>query len=274
MLAARMARVKKKYSLIAGSGYLFSETKTITHKIVLTIACWLCRRGLRLADTVFFQNEDDLNLFLKRNLVKQQKTILTGATGIDISLYKAAKPNTNPITFILVARLLVEKGIREYAEAARAVKKKYTNTHFILLGGLDPNPSGLREEEVLSWVNEGVLEWPGEVDDVVQRLSNASVFVLPSYYREGIPRSTQEALGVGLPVITCDSVGCRETVIEGKTGFLVEPKNPEALASAMIYFIENPEEMTRMGIAGRKLAEEKFNVHKINKKILQTMGLQ
>ena len=141
------------------------------------------------------------------------------------------------------------------------------------MGGLDPNPSGLEKGEVTGWVNSGILEWPGEVKDVRSWLKKSSVFVLPSY-REGVPRSTQEAMASGLPVITCNSVGCRETVIEGKTGFLVEPKNPEALASAMIYFIENPEEMTRMGIAGRKLAEEKFNVHKINKKILQIMGLQ
>ena len=125
-----------------------------------------------------------------------------------------------PVTFLLAARLLKEKGITEYAEAARLVKLQHNSARFILLGGLDSNPGGLPEEQINDWVAQGILEWPGHVD-VKPWLAQASVFVLPSYYREGVPRSTQEAMAMGRPVITTDVPGCRETVEEGVNGFFV-----------------------------------------------------
>jgi len=274
MLAARIVRIQQRFALIAGAGYMHSgqQKKTPIHTILSLIVNWICRRGLFFADMVFFQNRNDQQEFIRLNLVNENNVAITGGTGVDFSAYEQIKPATAPQTFILVARLLVEKGVREYAVAIGIVKTKYPNTRFILLGGLDPSPNGLSQSEVDGWVKDGILEWPGEVKNVIPWLKKSSVFVLPSY-REGVPRSTQEAMAIGLPVITCDTVGCRETVIEGKTGFLVEHKNPESLANAMIYFIENPEEMALMGNAGRKFAEERYDVHKINQKILQSMGI-
>lgn len=132
------------------------------------------------------------------------------------------------MTFLLAARLLREKGIVEYAEAARLVKALHPEARFVLLGGLDPNPGGLGQPEVQSWVTEGLLEWPGHVA-VKPWLAQTSVYVLPSYYREGVPRSTQEAMAMGRAVITTHAPGCRETVDDGVNGFLVPVRDVPAL---------------------------------------------
>jgi glycosyltransferase involved in cell wall biosynthesis len=162
-----------------------------------------------------------------------------------------------PFTFLLVARLLREKGILEYVEAARLVKAKYPKVRFILLGALDVNPSSLTQKELDSWVSEGLLEWPGHVA-VQPWLTQTSVFVLPSY-REGLPRSTQEAMAMARPVITTDVPGCRETVIENVNGFLVPARDSAALAQAMFKFVEQPDLVGPMGQQSRLMAEMYFD---------------
>jgi glycosyltransferase involved in cell wall biosynthesis len=275
MLAARIIGIPKRYALIAGAGYVFSDSqpRNILLRLIRLFVSWVCRRGLLSAEKVFFQNQEDLSAFVEDGLVSESKTVITGGTGVDLNLYTPAKRTTNPITFILVARLIIEKGILDYVEAARIVKEKDLGVRFILLGGLDSNPRGLTEKDVESWVNEGLLEWPGEVADVCVWLLESSVFVLPSY-REGVPRSSQEAMAMGLPVITTDAVGCRDTVIHGKTGLIIPVRDPQSLVSAMMHFVQNPEDIKRMGDAGRRYAEEKFNVQKINIKILHAMGIK
>ena len=171
----------------------------------------------------------------------------------------------------MIARLLREKGIFEYVEAARAVKCQYPQARFILLGGLDPNPGALSREKAQSWVDERVVEWPGHVA-VRPWLEQASVYVLPSY-REGVPRSTQEALAMARPVITTDVPGCRETVIEGDNGFLVPVRDTKALAAKMVTFIENPTLIARMGKRSRELAEKRFDVHKINAELVRIITI-
>jgi glycosyltransferase involved in cell wall biosynthesis len=172
-----------------------------------------------------------------------------------------------------MARLLREKGICEYAEAARIVRREVPHARFLLLGGLDPNPSGLTQNEVENWVSEGVLEWVGHVDDVRPWITSTSVYVLPSYYREGVPRSTQEAMAMARPVITTDLPGCRDTVLDGTSGFLVAPRDAAALATTMMRFVTNPELIKRMGAASRRLAEERFDIHSINRGLLAAMSI-
>ena len=174
-----------------------------------------------------------------------------------------------PVTFLLAARLLREKGIVEYAEAARLVKARHSEVRFVLLGGLDPNPGGLSQAEVQAWAAEGLLEWPGHVA-VKPWLTKTSVFVLPSY-REGVPRSTQEAMAMGRPVITTDAPGCRETVDEGVNGFLVPVRDVPALADAMLRFVQNPSLIESMGRESRRLAEMHFDVRKINAQLLKIL---
>jgi glycosyltransferase involved in cell wall biosynthesis len=144
---------------------------------------------------------------------------------------------------------------------------------FILLGALDLNPGSLRREEVEAWVRDGTIEWPGHIDDVRPWITACSVYVLPSYYREGIPRSTQEAMAMGRPVITTDAIGCRETVRDGYNGFLVPARDVDALAAAMLKFVDNPDLIVSMGAASRQLAEERFDIDRISTTMLAAMGI-
>jgi glycosyltransferase involved in cell wall biosynthesis len=230
------------------------------------------RLALRRAERVIFQNEDDLTEFVEGGLVSRAQAVCVRGTGVDLTEWTSAPPVTEPVTFLLAARLLREKGIVEYAEAARRVKAKYPTARFVLLGDLDSNPGGLGRAEVESWVTEGLLEWPGYVE-VKPWLAQASVYVLPSYYREGVPRSTQEALAMGRPVITTDAPGCRETVVDGVNGFLVPVRDVEALAERMLWFVAHPEAIGPMGAQSRRLAEERFDVREINRRLMALLGV-
>lgn len=275
-IAAYLAGVPRIYALVAGLGYVFSSesaASTVKRRILRRAVTFLYRLAFSVCKNVFFQNNDDLQYLVNTGCLKQGKAVRVNGTGVDLESLSVAPFSKGPTTYLLMARLLREKGICEFADAARTVKAHYHDTRFILLGGLDPNPNGLKSEEVEDWVAEGLLEWPGQVSDVKSYIAQSSVYVLPSYYREGVPRSTQEAMAMGRAVITTDSVGCRDTVVEGVNGFLVPVRDPVALSEAMIRFIEAPELIAQMGKESRRLAEERFDVHKINKVIMNHMGL-
>lgn len=275
-LAAWVARVPRRFAMIEGLGYVFISpegAEPLKLKVLRGAVSLLYAAALRHASLVFFLNRDDIDEFLKRRLVPPETVFLLGGIGVDLREWPPAPPVTEPVTFLLAARLLREKGIVVYAKAARLVKQKHPNTRFILVGSLDTNPSALSRAEIESWVQDGILEWPGRVPDVRDWLAKASVFVLPSYYREGVPRSTQEAMAMARPVITTDAPGCRDTAIDGENGFLVPVRDPESLAAAMERFILQPELIEQMGQASRRIAEERFDVHKVNRVILKKMGV-
>ena len=159
---------------------------------------------------------------------------------------------------MIAARLLKAKGILIFCDAARKIKATSPHIRFIVLGSIDENPDGLSEDEMQALVNEGIIEWPGYVP-IADWFEQTSVFVLPSYYREGVPRSIQEACAFGKAIITTDSIGCRDTVIDGFNGFLVPTKSSEAVYEKMLTFIRNPALIKSMGINSRKLAEERFD---------------
>jgi glycosyltransferase involved in cell wall biosynthesis len=274
-LAAWVVGVPRRFAMIEGLGYAFTapgEREAMKRRVVRTIAQFLYKLALRRATKVFFLNPDDLNEFVQKRLVFSEKVFLLGPIGVDLRAFTPAPPVSEPITFLLAARLLREKGVLEFVEAARRIKAKYSNTRFIILGGLDTNPGAISKKEVDGWVKEGLIEWPGHVADVRPYLAQASVFVLPSY-REGVPRSIQEAMAMARPIITTDAPGCRETVIQGVNGFLVPVRNVDALVSAMERFINKPELIERMGKESRRIAEERFDVHKFNQVLLEAMGL-
>jgi len=274
-LAAWILGVPRRFAMIEGLGYAFTapgEREEFKRRVVKRIAVLLYKLALRRATKVFFLNPDDLNEFVQKCVVHSEKAFLLGPIGVDLEAFPPVPPVTAPITFLLAARLLREKGVREFVEAARRIKAKYPNTRFILLGGLDTNPGAISREEVEGWVKEGLIEWPGHVADVKPYLAQASVFVLPSY-REGVPRSIQEAMAMARPIITTDAPGCRETVIPGVNGFLVPVRDVDALVSAMERFINEPELIERMGKESRRIAEERFDVHKINKTLVEEMHL-
>lgn len=273
-LAGWLAGVPRRVAMIEGLGYVFTASgsrQTWKRKLLRTLVCWLYRFALARAQKVIFLNGDDLAEFVEAGLVHQAKAVKLGGIGVDLADWPLAPPVTQPVTFLLAARLLREKGIVEYAEAARKVKARHPDVRFVLLGGLDPNPGGLDQSEVETWVKEGLLEWPGHVA-VRPWLTQTSVFVLPSY-REGVPRSTQEAMAMGRAVITTDAPGCRETVDEGANGFLVPVRDVPALTEALLRFVEAPTLIATMGKESRRLAEKRFDVHAINARLLKILGV-
>ena len=277
ILAAAWAEVPHRVALIEGLGFAFTDNGAPLgpkRRALQAVVSGLYRQALARAHRVLMLNPDDVREFTQRGLMEQEKTQCIGGIGVDLVEWPALPlPSLleNPITFALAARLLREKGVLEYVAAARAIKASYPNTRFLLLGGLDENPGAIGRAEVQAWVDEGVVEWPGHVP-MQPWLTQAHVYVLPSY-REGVPRSTQEALALGRAVITTDAPGCRETVVAGENGYLVPVRDVSALVQAMERLIKNPNLICSMGKASRQLAETRFDVRQINARIIQALGL-
>ena len=271
-LAAWMARVPRRFAMVEGLGFVFtprSQRLSLVRRMLKRMVLTLYKIGFSCAQKAIFLNPDDLNEFVAADVIPMHKTFLLGGIGVDLEQWQKAPAVIEPVTFVLAARLLHEKGIGEYVEAARIVKKDYPNTRFILLGGLDENPGAIKQAKVEGWVAEGVLEWHGHVP-VRPFLVGCSVFVLPSY-REGVPTSTQEAMATGRAVVTTDAPGCRETVQDGLNGFLVPLRNSKALAERMARFVEQPHLIEVMGEASNKMARERFDVHKVNKRLIDLL---
>lgn len=266
LIAGYIIKIPYRVAMIEGLGYVFSNYPNRpkkSKKILKSVVLLLYKLALKYAHKVVFLNIDDISDFKRWKLISDNKIFLLGGIGVDLLKWSYSKPVLNPIRFILIARLLKEKGIFEYIDAIKRLKNKYINVEFILLGDVDKNPGSIKKEVIKSWVTEGLITWPGHVD-VKPWLQKSSVFVLPSY-REGVPRSTQEAMAIGRPIITTDVPGCRSTVQQGYNGYLIPPFNSKALADTMEKFIKNPELIEKMGIASRKLSELNFDIHKKDK---------
>lgn len=274
-LAARLARVPRRYALITGLGYAFTDPAAASRKrrLVGTLVRALYRLALRGCHVVFFQNPDDRAEFLRLGLVRPAQTVLVNGTGIDLDHYAPAPPVSGGPVFLLIARLLADKGIREYVAAARIVKARHPQAAFHLVGPYDPNPAAIQPGEIAAWQQAGVVAYLGETRDVRPFIAASSVYVLPSFYREGTPRTVLEAMSMGRPIITTDAPGCRETVIPGETGFLVPPRDVPALVEALERFIHQPALIAAMGARSRALAVEKYDVHKVNAAMLAAMQL-
>lgn len=272
-LARLLCRKPKVYSLITGLGYGFGEDSP-RQRWVGRLVKALYRAAMRFSSGVVFQNPDDLAVFRQQRLLPEGLPArVVNGSGVDLAHFRP-HPLPDEPRFLLIARLLVEKGVREYVAAARVVKQTYPDAVFELAGPLDSNPGSVSKSELQAWVDEGLLVYSGELQDVRPALARCSVFVLPSYYREGTPRTLLEAMATGRPIITTDAPGCRETVEHGVNGLLVPPRDAGALAEAMIQMIEAPdEEVQRMADASLAMAREKFDVHKVNQQMLEIMGI-
>ncbi len=272
-VAAWLAGVPHRFALITGLGYAFqgeAGQRSWLKKIVQN----LYRIALAKVNKVFFQNPGDEALFYDQGILNSanRKTVVVNGSGIDVDSFTVAHfPETTQ--FLLIARLLCDKGVREYVQAATKVRKQYPNTVFGLVGWIDENPNAIDGDELQSWVDSGVVKFYGRLADVKPAIADSSVYVLPSY-REGTPRTVLEAMAMGRAVITTDAPGCRETVVHGKNGFLVPVKSTTELAAAMIHFIEKPELVVAMGRVSRLFAEEKYDVRKVNNHMLREMGIK
>jgi glycosyltransferase involved in cell wall biosynthesis len=234
---------------------------------------FLYRVALRAVDKIFFQNSDDARFFRDHGLLpKHLPVVIVNGSGVDLEWYRPAPFPAGPTRFLLIARLLSSKGIREYCRAAAMIRMSNPEAEFHLVGGFDSNPDVLGPEEISRWNGEGAIVWHGKVSDVRPFIENCHVFVLPSY-REGTPRSVLEAMAMGRAIVTTDAPGCRETVIEGQNGYLVPPRSVEPLARAMERFLDEPQLIERMGRLSRELARQKYDVRKVNAQMLREMEL-
>ena len=273
-LAAWLARVPRRFALIPGLGYSFLGNgggRTGLRALVQK----LYGAALARVHGVFFQNPDDAALFKERGILPAHvPACVVNGSGVDVARFAAAPlpAYASGVHFLLIGRLLGDKGVREYAAAAQLVKAAYPGTVFILVGGLDSNPDSIAQDELDGWVAAGSVQYLGRQADVRPALAACHVYVLPSY-REGTPRSSLEAMATGRAIITTDAPGCRETVVNGDNGFLVPVRDAQALAAAMMKFIEQPELIATMGARSRQIAEEKYDVHKVNAVMLREMGL-
>tara|TARA_Y100001970_G_scaffold145790_1_gene178991 strand:+ start:1269 stop:2402 length:1134 start_codon:yes stop_codon:yes gene_type:complete len=269
-LAAWMAGVNKQFALITGLGYTFqSQILWLNHLLQ-----FLYRISMRRVEKVFFQNPDDETLFQNLGIIKtsDQKSVVVNGSGVDLKKFNIAS-FPKKIQFLLIARLLGDKGVREYFKAAKAVRKNHPDIKFGLVGWIDNHPDAISKKELDESIDAGDIFFYGRMDDVKPAISESSVYVLPSY-REGTPRTVLEAMAMGRPIITTDAPGCKETVKDGINGYIVKVKSSQALVEAMLCFIEQPELIESMGNSSRKIAEEKYDVDKVNKHMMIEMGFK
>jgi len=275
LLAAKIMRVKRRFALITGLGYAFQSADSqagISRGMLKALVQRLYALALSSTTRVFFQNPDDEALFKQLQLISADtpSTVVNGS-GVDVDDFNVV-PFPEPVSFLLIARLLGDKGVREFVSAARAVRSEYSNVAFKIVGWIDENPNAIAPAELEAWVADGTVEYLGRLKDVRPAIADSSVYVLPSY-REGTPRTVLEAMAMGRAVITTDAPGCRETVIEGVNGFLVPVKDVNSLAAAMLKFVKNPELVALLGEKSRELAEIKYDVKKVNAAMLEGMGI-
>lgn len=277
-LAAKIAKVPQVIGMLEGLGYAFTaqpEGLSKKAKLIKSIQVFLYKIALPQLDKIIFLNPDDPKDLLESYHIKVKQVHILGGIGLDLDEYNYQPIETvvSPFNFLFIGRMLKEKGIHDFIAAAKIVKQNYPNVQFNVLGAIDSSNLGaLQQSELDRLISLNIINYPGQVDNVQKWIAASHVFVLPSY-REGVPRSTQEAMAIGRAIITTDVPGCRETVVDGVNGFLVEKWSPQTLAEKMIYFIEHPEDIKKMGYESYKIAQDKFDAHKVNKRLINMLGL-
>jgi glycosyltransferase involved in cell wall biosynthesis len=270
---ARICEVPKRYAMVNGLGYAFTAGEGIKRQAVRKIVAKLYKLAFAGVDDVIFQNADDRAFFKEERLCPATKNMpIVNGSGVDLSLFFHAEQQRGSLRFLMIARLLRDKGVLEYCEAARQVKAVCPEAEFNLVGPIDPNPSAIPLEYVHEWERDGIGQYLGEIRDIRPLLAGCSVYVLPSY-REGTPRTVLEAMAVGRAVITTDAPGCKETVTEGFNGLKVTVADVGALVAAMLKMARDPVMVQRMGHNGRQLAEQKYDANKVAQAMMGHMGL-
>lgn len=277
--AARNAGVRHRVGMITGLGYAFTPGGGIRRRLARLAVTGLYQCALPFATALVFQNPDDLSCFREAGLLAgaPEPSVVAGS-GIPLDEFPACDLPPGPPIFLMLGRLIVDKGVREYAAAAAEVRRHVPLARCLLAGELDANPTSVSREELDGWVRSGAIEYLGRLDDVRPALCTCTVYVLPSY-REGTPRSVLEALATGRPVITTDAPGCRETVLypespgpDGRrrcaNGWLVPIADAKALAAAMLDLSDPSTDLAALAVSSRRHAECKYDVRKVNATLL------
>ncbi|MEQ6344627.1 glycosyltransferase family 4 protein [Vibrio cyclitrophicus] len=260
----------KSINNIAGLGMVF-----INENLTAKLARFLYKMSQPKAHIIFFQNEDDRALFAKHRLAPLEITDRVPGSGADLSRFAVSPSNDDStVRFLLIARMLYDKGIGHYVEAARELKAKYGDAvEFRLLGFLDVNnPSAVSKQDMQSWVDEGIVNYLGTSDSVEKEIAQVDCMVLPSFYREGVPKSLLEACAMGKPIVTTDNVGCRETVDDGINGYLCEPRSTSSLVEKLELMIcQSHEQRLQMGLESRTKVENEFDEKIVINKYLEAV---
>ena len=270
-IAAKMNDIDEMYALIAGLGSIIRGSG-FKNSIIRTVLKSEYKYAFKLCKAVITHNSEDRQLLLDEKFTKDAAKVKTvNGSGVNLEKFMYSETEKTNI-FLFIARLIGDKGIREYMRAAEIVKGSHPEAVFRIVGPYDTNPSAIKPEDVEKYVSAGTIEYVGELSDVTPQLNECMVFVLPSYH-EGTPKTVLEAMATGRPVITTDVPGCRAAVKDGVNGYLVPAKNAEALAEKMIYMLEHFDEAVELGNTGRKIAEDKYDAVKVNRSILKIMNI-
>lgn len=268
-MAAGLAGVKKNYAMVTGLGRVYTSDSLKT-KAIRQITKTLYKQAFHYCKRVIFQNSDDIRNLISAKYLPEEKTALVNGSGVDMERFYRSELPEKPV-FLMVGRVIREKGVMEYCKAARALKAQLPEARCILLGGFDQSIGSLKPEDIQPFIDDGSIEFPGELKDPVSFYENSTVFVLPSYYREGLPRTILEAMSCGRPVVTTDWPGCREPILDGKNGFLVPVQNADALANKMIQLAKDRALLERMGEEAWRHCREKYAVEIINAQMREIM---
>lgn len=272
-LASRAARSKGVLYAVSGLGTLFGENRS-------ALISWSIQRLLKVAMhrknvAVIFQNHEDEKLFKDNGITDKCFNFFIKGSGVELDKFKPVdRSSREKVRIIFTARMLREKGVEDVIAAAEILREKYYGKiEFILCGGLSENPNALTEDQINSMVDGDYIKWLGHRDDIIDQLASADIMCFPSYYREGVPKSLIEASASGLPIVTTDSVGCRDTVEHKKNGYIVSPHSPGEIAKYLRKLIENPEKREQMGHRSRKIAEKDYDVEAVASKHLEIYNL-
>jgi glycosyltransferase involved in cell wall biosynthesis len=271
-LAAWFTGVPAVVNALAGLGYLFASRKLkarVLRPAVSQAFRFLLGRG---RSRVIVQNEDDRDFFQKMIGIDSDRVVLIRGSGVDTAVFRPGSvPPVDKFRVCLVARMIWEKGIRETVTAAREMRAIREDIEFVLVGAPDTeSPSGVPEEDLRAWHREGIINWLGHVDDVASLLGGCHLAILPTYYKEGFPKSLLEAAACGLPLVATDVTGCRDICRDGVNGLMIEPRDPMAIVTAVTRLADDPELCRRFGRESRKLVETHFSEEII---VDQTMDL-
>jgi glycosyltransferase involved in cell wall biosynthesis len=270
-LAAMLAGVPARINAVAGLGYVFASNDRRAH-LLRPLVRTLMRFALRgRRSRLILQNHDDARMFLDHRLIEDARVRVIPGSGVDCNRFvPRARPCNDPPRVLLAARLLWEKGVEEYVQASRTLRAQSRRVRFLLAGASDPgNPAAVPEATVRGWVDDGLVEWIGHVDDMPALFASTDIVVLPSYYREGLPKSLIEAAACATPLITTDMPGCRDVVTDGVDGLIVPPRDAEALCAAIVRLLDAPERARKLGLAARAKALAKFDERIVIRRTLE-----